>query len=298
MAKGLAEKAIGGQAVMEGVLMRRASGAQAIAVRRPDGTCSVKQQRAAPLASRYVVFRLPIVRGAVALVDTLTVGIDALLYSANESGGEEAELSKSAVGVAVFLGLALAVGLFMLLPTVLLRLFGLTDALPLVANLLEGVIRLSIFTIYIAAISYMPDMRRFFQYHGAEHKAINCYEAGHALTIENVRRASRFHTRCGTSFLLVVMLTSVVVFAFFGWPNVWVRIITRLLLLPLVAGLAYEVIKFSARGKGTWQRVLTAPGMVLQRATTREPDDSQIEVAITALRAICPDNNPGEVYRC
>lgn len=283
---GLSEKAIGGQAVMEGVLMRRASGEQAIAVRRPDGTCSVKEQRSASFASRHAAFRLPVVRGGVALVDTLTVGIDALLYSANESGGEEAELSKGAVGMAVFLGLALAVGLFMLLPTVLLRLFGLTDAQPLLANLLEGSVRLTIFTIYIGAISYMPDMRRFFQYHGAEHKAIHCYEAGQELTIENVRRHSRFHARCGTSFLLVVMLTSVVVFSFFGWPNVWVRMVTRLLLLPVVAGLAYEIIKLSARGKGAWQRALTAPGMALQRATTREPDDSQIEVAITALRAI------------
>lgn len=274
---------------MEGVLMRQATGEQAIAVRRPDGTCSVKRQSEASLTSRYAVFRFPVVRGAVTLVDTLTVGIDALLYSANESGGEEVELSKSAVGVAVFLGLALAVGLFMLLPTVLLRVFGLIDAQPLVANLVEGVIRLSIFAIYIAAISYMPDIGRFFQYHGAEHKAINCYEAGQELTIENVRRHSRFHTRCGTSFLLVVMLTSVLVFSFFGWPNVWVRMATRLLLLPVVAGLAYEIIKFSARGQGTWQRVLTAPGMVLQRATTREPDDGQIEVAITALQAISPN---------
>jgi len=283
------EKAIGGQAVMEGVLMRRASGEQAIAVRRPDGTCSVRHQSAASLASRYAVFRLPVIRGGVALVDTLTVGIDALLYSANESGGEEVELSKGAVGFAVFLGLALAVGLFMLLPTVLLRLFGLIDAQPLVANLVEGAIRLSIFTIYIAAVSYMPDMRRFFQYHGAEHKAINCFEAGQELTIENVRRHSRFHARCGTSFLLVVMLTSVLVFSFFGWPNVWVRMATRLLLLPLVAGLAYEIIKLSARGRGAWQCVLTAPGMALQRATTREPDDGQIEVAIAALQAISPN---------
>ncbi len=285
----MAERAMGGQAVMEGVLMRATNGQQAIAVRRPDGTCSVKQERFVPLARRHAALRLPVVRGAVALVDTLTVGIDALLYSANEAGGEEAELSKSAVGVAVFLGLAFAVGLFMLLPTVLLRLFGLTDALPLAANLLEGVIRLSIFTIYLAAISLLPDMRRFFQYHGAEHKAINCYEAGQELTVENVRRHSRFHARCGTSFMLVVMLMSVVVFSFFGWPNVWMRIGTRLLLLPLVAGLAYEVIKLSARGTGRWQRVLAAPGMVLQRATTHEPDDSQIAVAIAALQAVNPD---------
>jgi len=273
---------------MEGVLMRFATGEQAIAVRRPDGTCSVKQQRGASLTARYGILGLPIVRGAVTLVDTLTVGIDALLYSANESGGEEIELSKGAVAAAVFLGLALAVGLFMLLPTVLLRVFGLIDAQPLLANLVEGVIRLSIFALYIGAVSFMPDMRRFFQYHGAEHKAINCYEAGQELTTENVRRHSRFHTRCGTSFLLVVMLTSVLVFSFFGWPNVWVRIATRLLLLPVVAGIAYEIIKLSARGDGTWQRMITAPGMVLQRATTREPDDGQIEVAISALQAISP----------
>jgi len=280
------DKTIGGQAVMEGVLMRHPNGQLAIAVRRPDGTISVRKQSGATLASRHAFFKLPVVRGAVAFVDTLAVGIDALMYSANESGGEEVDLSPGAVGLAVLLGLGLAVGLFMLLPTVLLRLFGLHDAQPLLANLLEGAIRLTIFAGYIAAVSGLPDMRRFFQYHGAEHKAIGCYEAGRELTVDNVRSYSCLHPRCGTSFLLIVMLVSVVVFSLFGWPNVWVRMITRLLLLPVVAGLAYEIIKASARGKSRLWSLITVPGLVLQRATTREPDDAQIEVAIAALQAI------------
>lgn len=281
----MAEKTVGGQAVMEGVMMRHPNGHLSIAVRRPDGTISICKKNPATLISRYPFLKLPILRGAAAFVDTLAIGLDALMHSANESGGEEVEISKGAMGLTMFAGIAMAVGLFILLPTVLLRLLGPIEAPPLVANLIEGAIRLTIFLIYITAVSLIPDMRRFYQYHGAEHKAIGCYESGQELSISNVRGYSCLHPRCGTSFLLIVMVTSIFVFSLFGWPNLLVRVITRLLLLPLVAGLAYEIIKASARGQSNLWKLVTLPGMALQKATTREPDDAQIEVAIAALKA-------------
>lgn len=281
----VAKKTYGGQAVMEGVMMRGTQGL-CIAVRRPDGTISLCKKQPSTLASRWKVFSWPLLRGAAAFVDTLIIGLDALMHSANESGDEDMQLSKGTLGLTMFAGIAMAVGLFMLLPTILTRFLGIANASPLVSNLVEGGIRLTIFLIYIVAISVMPDMRRFYQYHGAEHKTIYSYESGQELLIENVRDNSCLHPRCGTAFLLIVMVTSILVFSLFGWPNMFVRIVTRLLLLPLVAGLAYEIIRAAGRGKNPLWRIVVWPGMALQKATTREPDEEQLEVAIAALKGV------------
>ena len=280
----MASKAVGGQAVMEGVLMRAPEGL-AIAVRRSDQTISVTKRQTASPVSRSRLFKLPILRGAVALVDTLVIGLDALMYSAQESGDEDLKLSKGTLGLTVLAGIALAVGLFFLLPTVLVRLLGYSGWHPVTANLVEGGFRLVIFVSYISAISAWSELRRFYQYHGAEHKAIACYEAGEELTVANVKKHSALHLRCGTSFLLIVMVLSILFFSLFGWPNLVARIVLRILFLPLVAGLAYEVIKLSARSTNRLWRMAMLPGLLLQRLTTREPDDAQLEVAIAALKA-------------
>jgi len=280
----MASKAVGGQAVMEGVLMRAPEGL-AIAVRRSDQTISVTKRQTASPVSRSRLFKLPILRGAVALVDTLVIGLDALMYSAQESGDEDLKLSKGTLGLTVLAGIALAVGLFFLLPTVLVRLLGYSGWHPVTANLVEGGFRLVIFVSYISAISAWSELRRFYQYHGAEHKAIACYEAGEELTVANVKKHSALHLRCGTSFLLIVMVLSILFFSLFGWPNLVARIVLRILFLPLVAGLAYEVIKLSARSTNRLWRMVMLPGLLLQRLTTREPDDAQLEVAIAALKA-------------
>lgn len=281
----MSEKSIGGQAIMEGVMMRGPKGL-CMAVRKPDGTISICKKQPDTLASRYKFLKWPVLRGTAAFVDTLVIGLDALMYSANESGDEDMQLSKGTLGLTMFAGIAIAVGLFMLLPTILMRLLGVVNASPIVANLLEGAVRLTIFLIYIISVSAIPDMRRFYQYHGAEHKTIFSYEAGQELIPEQVKAQSCLHPRCGTAFLLIVMLTSIVVFSFFGWPNLLVRIVTRLLLLPVVAGIAYEVIKAAAKGKNPIWRIIIWPGLALQMATTREPDEKQIEVAIAALKGV------------
>ncbi|MBS3950830.1 MAG: DUF1385 domain-containing protein [Peptococcaceae bacterium] len=281
----MADKTVGGQAIMEGVMMRGPKGL-CMAVRKPDGTISICKKRPATLSSRWKILKWPVLRGTAAFVDTLVIGLDALMYSANESGDEDMQLSKGTLGLTMFAGLAIAVGLFMILPTVLIRLLGVVNVAPIVKNLLEGAVRLTIFLIYIVAISAMPDMRRLYQYHGAEHKAIFSYEADQELLVENVRSNSCLHPRCGTAFLLIVMITSILVFSLFGWPNMVVRILTRLLLLPIVAGIAYEVIKAAARGKSPLWGIIIWPGLLLQTATTREPDDGQIEVAIAALKGV------------
>jgi len=281
----VAGQTVGGQAVMEGVLMRSPEGL-AIAVRRSDQTISVTKRQAASPVARSRFFKLPIVRGAVALVDTLVIGLDALMYSAQESGEEDLKLSKGTLGLTVLVGMALAVGLFFLLPTVLVRLLGYSGLHPVAANLVEGAFRLIIFVSYISAISALSELRRFYQYHGAEHKAIACYEAGEELTVANVKKHSALHLRCGTSFLLIVMVLSILFFSLFGWPGLIARIVLRILFLPLVAGLAYEVIKLSSHSTGRIWRLVMWPGLLLQRLTTREPDDDQVEVAIAALKAV------------
>jgi uncharacterized protein YqhQ len=281
---------IGGQAVLEGVMMR-APRSLAIAVRRPDGVISVKSETVIPLSERFPIVKLPIVRGAVALFSSLAIGVKALNFSANEalSEGEEKkeELSSWAVGGTMAAAFGFGILLFFIMPLYLTKLLvPLIGASNLAFNLVDGVIRVAVFLIYIIGISRMRDIQRVFQYHGAEHKSIFTFEAGEELVVENVRKYSCLHPRCGTSFLLIVMLVSILVFSLI--PKLWPFYLkggARIVLLPLIAGLSYEVLKWSAKHDGNrLVRLMITPGLALQRLTTREPDDSQIEVAIKSMQ--------------
>lgn len=279
---------IGGQAVLEGVMMR-APRSLAIAVRRPDGEISVKSETVIPLSERYPITKLPIVRGAVALFSSLIIGIKALNFSANEAiaeGEEKEELSSMAIGGTMAVAFGFGILLFFILPLYLTKLLvPVIGQSNLVFNLVDGAIRVLVFIAYIVAISRMNDIQRVFQYHGAEHKSIFAFEAGEELTVENVRKYSCLHPRCGTSFLLIVMLVSILIFSLI--PKLWpfyFKAGARILLLPVIAGVSYEVLKWSAKHDGhPLVKMVIAPGLALQRLTTREPDDSQIEVAIRSM---------------
>lgn len=276
---------VGGQAVIEGVMMRYRE-KMAIAVRKPDQEIFIHREALRPAGARYPALRLPVLRGMVAFVEALLLGVRALTISAGQAvPDEEEELSGWQLAMTVAVALLLAVSLFFMLPTVLVRLLaGPEPGSPVLLNLLEGIIRIGIFLSYIFLISRIKDIERVFQYHGAEHKAIFCFEAGKSLTVDNARTFSPLHPRCGTSFLLLVMAVSILLFSFFGWPGLLERLILRLTMLPIVAGLAYELIQLAGRQR--FFCYLTAPGLWLQRMTTREPDDQQLEVALRALQSV------------
>ena len=284
---------IGGQAVIEGVMMR-APRSIAIAVRRPTGEIVVKKDEVVPLSERYPVVKLPIVRGAVALFQSLIVGITALNFSANEAMVEEegpaekTELSSWAMAGTMAVAFGFGILLFFVLPlyaTKLLTQLAFISDNNIIFNMVDGVIRVAVFLIYIWAISRMKDIQRVFQYHGAEHKSIFAFEAGDELTVENVRNYSCLHPRCGTSFLLIVMLVSIMIFSLI--PKLWpfyMKAGARVVFLPLIAGVSYELLKWTAKNDHSrLVRMVIAPGLALQRLTTREPDDSQIEVAIRSM---------------
>ncbi|HYS42787.1 MAG TPA: DUF1385 domain-containing protein [Geobacteraceae bacterium] len=284
---------IGGQAVIEGVMMR-APRSIAIAVRRPTGEIVVKKDEVVPLSERYPVVKFPIVRGAVALFQSLIVGITALNFSANEAMVEEegteekTELSSWAMAGTMAVAFGFGILLFFVLPlyaTKLLTQLSFISDNNIIFNMVDGVIRVAVFLIYIWAISRMKDIQRVFQYHGAEHKSIFAFEAGDELTVANVRKYSCLHPRCGTSFLLIVMLVSIVIFSLI--PKLWpfyMKAGARVVFLPLIAGVSYELLKWSAKNDHSrLVRMVIAPGLALQRLTTREPDDSQIEVAIRSM---------------
>ncbi len=274
----------GGQAVIEGVMMRCGK-RMAVAVRSADGSISVREERLLPLGDRYRALRLPIIRGAVSLVESLSLGIRALMYSANaQAETTEEELSPREMIGAVAFAVVLAVALFILLPTLLSSVAGLWVGGGLALNLIEGLIRLTVVVGYIAVVGLLPDMERVLEYHGAEHKVIRAWESGSPADIAAARSQSTEHVRCGTSFILMVALVSIAVFSLFGWPSIWGRIGMRLLLLPLVAGLAYELILAAARRSNPVVGALMRPGLWMQKLTTREPDDGQLEVAMTALQ--------------
>lgn len=284
-----AKPTIGGQAVIEGVMMRGPV-YLATAVRRPDGGIEVRKEPFSSVVERYPLLKLPFVRGTVALLESLVYGLQALSFSAQAAGEEEEQLSTRELVLTMIFSFTLAIGLFVVLPTFAARYLHAAVTEPVWLNLLEGALRLVLFLGYVAAISSMKDIQRVFQYHGAEHKTIYAYEAGEELTVANVRRHSTLHPRCGTNFLLIVMVVSILLFAFLGWPDLWLRIVSRIVLLPVVAGIAYEIIRYAGRhvGESAWVRLVVLPGMWLQKLTTREPDDAQIEVAITALQAVLP----------
>jgi uncharacterized protein YqhQ len=284
---------IGGQAVLEGVMMRGVS-TWAIAVRKPDESIGVQSFPLVSVLKKHRALRVPIVRGVVALWESLAIGFRALGISANAQLPEdEQEISSTAWRGTIVFALALSVGLFFLLPAGIARLTGAGDNSGLVFVLVEKAIRISIFLGYLWLISRMKDLQRVFQYHGAEHKTISCYEAGLDLTPENAQRFSRLHPRCGTSFLLIVMIVAIVVFAPLGQPSWPVLIVSRIIGIPLVAGIAFEAIKWFGRNRSRrWARILMWPGLKLQLLTTREPDLAQLEVAIASLNEVLANESP------
>ena len=278
---------VGGQAVIEGVMMR-GFGKTATAVREPNGNIAVEVKPVNSIADRYPILKKPFLRGSVTLYESLVLGMKSLSYSAQMAGEEDEQLSDREMAGTIALAIVLAAGLFIAIPTGAAKFFhSITDD-PFFLNLMEGALRLLIFLAYLTAISRMQDIQRVFQYHGAEHKTIFCYEAGLPLTVENVQKFPRLHPRCGTTFLLIVMLVSIVVFAFLGWPDLWLRIASRIALLPVVAGISYEIIRLAARSDNALIRAAIMPGLWLQYLTTRQPDDEMVEVAIASLNAVLP----------
>lgn len=274
----------GGQAVIEGVMMKGPR-RMAIACRKPDGEITTDQRETIPLRERYPIVGWPLIRGVVSFFESLILGMQTLTFSANIFAGEDEQLTDMQMILLMATSLAMGIGLFFLAPTVLMRWVRTQAMSSLGRNLVEGFIRILFFLAYVTAISLMKDVRRVFEYHGAEHKTIHCYEAGRELTVANVKGYTTLHPRCGTNFLLIVMIVGSVFFSFFGWPSIWMRLVYRLTLLPVVAGFSYEVLRILGSGKLPWLNALTVPGLYLQKLTTREPDDQQIEVAIAALCA-------------
>ncbi|TML82029.1 MAG: DUF1385 domain-containing protein [Actinobacteria bacterium] len=301
---------IGGQAVLEGVMMRGVS-TWAVAVRKPTpeqlaghrkldpteaarGPIEVVSEPLVSWVKRHRLLRLPVVRGVVALAESLRIGFRALGISASAQAEEhDEEIGRGAWIGTVVVSVALAIGLFFLVPVGIASLLKSSLHPAIVFVLVEKTIRISIFLLYLWLISRMRDLERVFQYHGAEHKTISCYEAGLPLTPENAKRFSRLHPRCGTSFLLIVMVVAIVVFAPLGTPAWYILFPSRVVGIPLVAGLAFELIKvFGKKRDRRWAQILMAPGMQLQKLTTREPDLSQLAVAIAALEAVLAVENP------
>ncbi len=303
---------VGGQAVLEGVMMR-APGMVATAVRRANGEIVVKRVAYTSLGEKYPSFKLPILRGAVGLIEMMVVGIRTLNFSAevamqdvevsdkrNGNGHGGGKPAKSSTGESVKLGLTVAfsltvgIAIFFVTPLLIATLFFGVDQQPFTFNLLAGAIRITMLLVYLLAISMMKDIKRLFQYHGAEHKAVFAFERGEGLTVASAARQSRFHPRCGTSFLLIVMMSSILLFSildtllmsWLGQLTLLTRILTHLPLIPLVGGISYEFIKASAKRSETLiEKIVVAPGLWLQRITTKEPDESMLEVAVVALRS-------------
>ncbi len=296
---------VGGQAILEGLMMR-GSRALAVAVRKPNGNIHLTLE---PLSAKAEWKRIPVLRGVVSFVESLYIGTTILFYGADlierwdeeaqaeqgekkENGSKKSEgLEKGAIILSVALSLVFVVGLFMLLPTFILNLVreaGLTNIILL--NLLEGLVRILIFVAYISVCSLMPEIKRTFEYHGAEHKTIHCYESGLELTPENAQTFYTLHPRCGTSFMMFVMVVAILVHAFFGWPTLWIRLLTRIVSLPVIAGLSYELLQFTGRHDGKLVQILSLPGILLQKLTTKEPALDELEVAIVAMKAVLPSH--------
>ena len=293
---------IGGQAVIEGVMMKNKDN-YAVAVRKPDGAIEIKYEKYKGLGEKYHLAKLPIIRGVVAFAESMNIGMKTLAYSASfyEEETEKPDKFEETVNkvfknkekaesvfmaATVCISVLMAVGIFMILPFFIAEFFQKITDNTMVLALIEGALRIGIFVIYVAAISQMEDIKRVFMYHGAEHKTINCVEAGKELTIENVRSCSKHHKRCGTSFMFIVMFVSIIFFLFIRVENIWTRMLFRIFLIPIVAGISYEFIRLAGNSDSPIVALLSKPGMWLQGLTTREPDDSMIEVAIASVEAV------------
>ena len=290
---------VGGQAIIEGVMMRGSKGL-ATAIRTPSRKIEVNVKKTKPITKKYKFLNIPIIRGAVVLIDSLIVGIKTLNYSASffEEDEEESKFDiwlKEKLGdkgandllvtFTMMISLLVAAGLFLGIPTAIASLFKNTGISSVALNLIEAIIRIAILITYMFLISKLDDIYRVFQYHGAEHKTIFCYEADEKLTVENVRKFGRLHPRCGTNFLFLTMLVSVILFSLTGWGGFWQRLILRIVLMPIVAGITYEIIKWLGRTESKLGKIIAYPGLKLQELTTKEPDDAQLEVAIESLKA-------------
>ncbi len=281
---------VGGQAIMEGVMMRSPE-KTVMAVRTPDGNIVNEEVEFTSLRKKYKIFTLPVLRGVVSFVESLLLGFKTISRSASLAGLEEETggnktTENIVMAISFVLGLALSLSLFVFIP-VGLRV-GLETLFKfefgMFRTLFEGIVKIGIFLIYMVAIAQMKDIKRLFQYHGAEHKTIFCYEAGEELTVENVRKHSRFHPRCGTSFIFVVMIVSILFFSVFSGLSNGIYTVLKILLLPIVAGLSFEVTQFTAKYENLCTRILSAPGKWIQHISTNEPDDDQIEVAIESMK--------------
>jgi uncharacterized protein YqhQ len=290
---------VGGQAVLEGVMMRGVS-TWAVAVRNPEGQVELSSESLVPWAKRRRLWRVPVIRGVVALGESLKIGFRALAISANAQMEEDDEGKKEEIGgwiwgVTIALSLALSIGLFFVVPVGLTSLIKDQLGNAFLFWLVEGILRTAIFIGYIVAISRLPDLRRVFEYHGAEHKTISCYEAEDELVPARAKLYSRLHPRCGTSFLLIVMVLAIFVFAPIGLPAWYWLLASRILGIPLIAGLSYEVIKWAGKNRRKrWVRAVMWPGLMLQNLTTREPDEEQLAVAIAALEKVLAEEKPAE----
>lgn len=307
--KGACPTSIGGQAIMEGIMMRGPK-RTAIAIRLPDGKIHMKTEPA-PKGGKYN--KIPLVRGVVNFISSLVYGTKVLMYSADvlekyypedyekdkfdiwveEKVGKE-KAWKILITLSVVLSLVMSIGIFMLLPTAVVGWCTVFTNDVIVLNLIEGLVRILIFMLYIWAISFMKDIKTVFQYHGAEHKTIHCFENGLELTPENAQSFYTLHPRCGTSFLMFVMIVAIICHVFMGWPNVWMRLILRLAVLPVIAGVSYELLKWAGRSNSKIVELISLPGIYLQKLTTRVPNDEQLEVAIAAMKAVIPHDGDDE----
>ncbi|MCJ7471924.1 MAG: DUF1385 domain-containing protein [Actinobacteria bacterium] len=274
---------VGGQAVIEGVMMR-SKHFWSLAVRRPDKTISTKIFKNSSLTVNNKFLGFIFVRGVVNLIESMALGFRALSYSVNESTEEDIQFSKKEMTIAIIIAIVFAVGVFFVAPTLIGRSFSNYFPNTIVYNLMEGLVRIGLFLGYILIVSQLKDIKRIFQYHGAEHKTIQAYENGEGIVLENVKKYTTVHVRCGTSFLLIVMVVAIIIFAMLGRPPLLLRILYRVLLMPVVAGISYELIKLAGKfSKYKIVNILFYPGLLLQKVTTREPDDSQIEVAMSSF---------------
>jgi len=308
--KEVKKTSIGGQALIEGIMMKGPDKI-ATAVRKPDGEIEVKESIIKPLFKNKF-FKLPIIRGSFVLIDSLVSGVKELMYSAEFYGEdyEEDALDKflkkvfkdkadtAIIYASVIIALIFSVGIFILGPTLLTNVLKNVVTNTILLNLIEGFIRVFLFVAYVYLVSKLNDIKRVFMYHGAEHKTIHCYEHGEELTVENVKKYTTLHPRCGTSFMINVMLISIIVFSFFGWPNPMMRLLIRLAMLPVIAGLSYELNRYVGRceSENVITKIITYPGFLIQKITTSEPDDSMMEVAITAMKIVIPQNGEDDTW--
>lgn len=285
---------IGGQAVMEGVMMKNKDH-YAVAVRKPDGNIEVKKEEFKGISSKCKLFRVPFIRGIFSFIDSLTLGMSTLTYSASfyeeeeDTKKTEQEKKKSDTVfnvITIMISVILAVGIFMVVPFYLSQLLEKAISSKTLIIFLEGVIRLLIFIIYIVLISFMKDIKRVYMYHGAEHKCINCIEHGMPLTVDNVRISSKEHKRCGTSFMLLVMCISILILMLVRFDSRILRLAARIVLIPVIAGISFELLRLAGTKENVFTNIISKPGLLLQRLTTKEPDDSMIEVGIASVEAV------------